>query len=271
MCGPRTVRARRGTRVAGGAPVCRASRGQCAGEGLAEALGERTGPRHRAARELDPVAAPHSLENARYVHGAESERRLDRAQSVHGRPNAGEVEGGAGRCGHADAVDHDHVDLGQRHPVFDRRHRGLPAAATVDGDVHPIAARSEHRQTQQCGRTVVAGDGLRAAGHRGVDREAAGAPSVSAGGVSGKAGGRSGISGKAGGRSGISGKAGGRSGISGKAGGGQEWPWAGWNWPDCAASSARMTCTTALISARWVKACGKLPRWRPVVVSISSA
>ena len=36
-------------------------------------------------------------------------------------------------------------------------------------------------------------------------------------------------------------------------------------------SSARITCITALISARWVNACGKLPRWRPVRVSISSA
>ena len=36
-------------------------------------------------------------------------------------------------------------------------------------------------------------------------------------------------------------------------------------------SSARITCITALISARWVKACGKLPRWRPVAGSISSA
>src|SRR6478735_2332080 len=32
---------------------------------------------------------------------------------------------------------------------------------------------------------------------------------------------------------------------------------------------ARTTWTTALISARWVKACGKLPRWRPVAGSIS--
>ena len=35
--------------------------------------------------------------------------------------------------------------------------------------------------------------------------------------------------------------------------------------------SARITCITALISARWVKACGKLPRWRPDLGSISSA
>ena len=35
--------------------------------------------------------------------------------------------------------------------------------------------------------------------------------------------------------------------------------------------SARITCRTALISARWVNACGKLPRWRPVTGSISSA
>ncbi len=36
-------------------------------------------------------------------------------------------------------------------------------------------------------------------------------------------------------------------------------------------SSARMTWTTALIRARWVKACGKFPRCRPVFGSISSA
>ena len=35
--------------------------------------------------------------------------------------------------------------------------------------------------------------------------------------------------------------------------------------------SARITCITALISARWVNACGKLPRWRPERASISSA
>ena len=35
--------------------------------------------------------------------------------------------------------------------------------------------------------------------------------------------------------------------------------------------SARITCMTALMSARCVNACGKLPRWRPVRVSISSA
>ena len=35
--------------------------------------------------------------------------------------------------------------------------------------------------------------------------------------------------------------------------------------------SARITCITALISARWVNACGKLPRWRPERGSISSA
>ena len=47
---------------------------------------------------------------------------------------------------------------------------------------------------------------------------------------------------------------------------------AGWNTPVLSASSsARITCTTALISARWVNACGKLPRWRPVRGSISSA
>jgi MFS family permease len=36
-------------------------------------------------------------------------------------------------------------------------------------------------------------------------------------------------------------------------------------------SSARMTCITALMSARWVNAWGKLPRWRPVSGSTSSA
>ena len=41
------------------------------------------------------------------------------------------------------------------------------------------------------------------------------------------------------------------------------------SWPR--ASSARMTWTTALMSARCVNACGKLPRWRPVRGSISSA
>ena len=43
-------------------------------------------------------------------------------------------------------------------------------------------------------------------------------------------------------------------------------------WPSAASGpntrscccSARITCMTALISARWVNACGKLPRWRPV-------
>ena len=35
--------------------------------------------------------------------------------------------------------------------------------------------------------------------------------------------------------------------------------------------SARITCMTALIRARWVNACGKLPRWRPERGSISSA
>ena len=35
--------------------------------------------------------------------------------------------------------------------------------------------------------------------------------------------------------------------------------------------SDRMMCITALIRARWVKACGKLPRWRPLWGSISSA
>ena len=47
---------------------------------------------------------------------------------------------------------------------------------------------------------------------------------------------------------------------------------AGWKIPELSASSsARITCTTALISARWVNACGKLPRCRPVRGSISSA
>ena len=47
---------------------------------------------------------------------------------------------------------------------------------------------------------------------------------------------------------------------------------AGWNTPVLSASSsARMTWTTALISARWVNAWGKFPRWRPVRGSISSA
>jgi hypothetical protein len=47
---------------------------------------------------------------------------------------------------------------------------------------------------------------------------------------------------------------------------------AGWNIPEpSASSSARITCTTALISARWVNACGKLPRCRPDRGSISSA
>ena len=36
-------------------------------------------------------------------------------------------------------------------------------------------------------------------------------------------------------------------------------------------SSARITCMTALMSARWVNACGKFPRWRPDCGSISSA
>ena len=35
--------------------------------------------------------------------------------------------------------------------------------------------------------------------------------------------------------------------------------------------SARITCITALIRARWVNACGKFPRWRPERASISSA
>ncbi len=37
------------------------------------------------------------------------------------------------------------------------------------------------------------------------------------------------------------------------------------------ARSARITCIVALISARWVNACGKFPRWRPVRGSSSSA
>ena len=41
--------------------------------------------------------------------------------------------------------------------------------------------------------------------------------------------------------------------------------------PSSSCCSARMMCMTALISARWVNACGKLPRWRPVPASISSA
>ena len=36
-------------------------------------------------------------------------------------------------------------------------------------------------------------------------------------------------------------------------------------------SSSRMMCTTALISARCVNACGKFPRWRPVAASSCSA
>jgi hypothetical protein len=47
--------------------------------------------------------------------------------------------------------------------------------------------------------------------------------------------------------------------------------WAGLNreaWGRC---SARITCITALINARWVNACGKLPRCRPLCTSISSA
>src|SRR6185312_13185594 len=46
---------------------------------------------------------------------------------------------------------------------------------------------------------------------------------------------------------------------------------AGWNTPLLSASSSsRMTCSTALISARWVNACGKLPRCCPLWGSISS-
>ena len=40
---------------------------------------------------------------------------------------------------------------------------------------------------------------------------------------------------------------------------------------DLEALVGRITCITALISARCVKACGKLPRWRPERGSISSA
>ena len=36
-------------------------------------------------------------------------------------------------------------------------------------------------------------------------------------------------------------------------------------------SSASTMCITALMSARWVNACGKFPRWRPLWGSISSA
>ena len=43
------------------------------------------------------------------------------------------------------------------------------------------------------------------------------------------------------------------------------------NMPSSRPWSARITCITALIRARCVKACGKLPRWRPVRGSISSA
>ncbi len=35
--------------------------------------------------------------------------------------------------------------------------------------------------------------------------------------------------------------------------------------------SSAITCETALIRARWVNACGKLPRWRPLGISSSSA
>ena len=41
--------------------------------------------------------------------------------------------------------------------------------------------------------------------------------------------------------------------------------------PAATSSSARITCMTALMSARCVNACGKLPRCRPVCGSISSA
>ena len=42
-------------------------------------------------------------------------------------------------------------------------------------------------------------------------------------------------------------------------------------WEEARSWSARMTCMTALMRARCVKACGKLPRWRPERASISSA
>src|ERR1700730_384010 len=45
---------------------------------------------------------------------------------------------------------------------------------------------------------------------------------------------------------------------------------AGVNWL-LAPLSARITCITALVSARWEKAWGKFPRWRPLRGSISSA
>ena len=41
--------------------------------------------------------------------------------------------------------------------------------------------------------------------------------------------------------------------------------------PSPSRCSSAITCETALISARWVNACGKLPRWRPVGASSSSA
>ena len=41
--------------------------------------------------------------------------------------------------------------------------------------------------------------------------------------------------------------------------------------PRCICISAWIRWTTALMSARCVKACGKFPRWRPVTASISSA
>ncbi len=41
--------------------------------------------------------------------------------------------------------------------------------------------------------------------------------------------------------------------------------------PEAQLSSSEITCRTALISARCVNACGKLPRWRPVDASSSSA
>ncbi len=43
------------------------------------------------------------------------------------------------------------------------------------------------------------------------------------------------------------------------------------NGPFSKPCSARITCITALIRARWVNAWGKFPKWRPERGSISSA
>ena len=64
--------------------------------------------------------------------------------------------------------------------------------------------------------------------------------------------------------------------AAGRARGGHQRPhqvtiWWAIEKPRCCWSSAWIRCTTALISARCVNACGKFPRWRPVVASISSA